>query len=118
MTEDALSRTMAALANPTRRAILARLSLGEATVAELARPFDLTLPGISKHLKVLRAAGLITQRRRAQERPCSLALAPLQDVDRWMAQYRREWEGRLDRLEALFVETRSKEKEDGRRRTH
>jgi DNA-binding transcriptional ArsR family regulator len=95
---DPLSVTFAALADPTRRAILARLAQGEATVTELAAPFALSLPGVSKHLKVLQRAGLVTQGRRAQWRPCRLDPAPLQDVDAWLERYRLGWEERLDRL--------------------
>jgi DNA-binding transcriptional ArsR family regulator len=99
MATDRLSATFTALADPTRRAILARLARGEATVSELAEPFALSLPGISKHLKVLRRAGLVTQSRRAQWRPCRLDVAPLQDVDVWLERYRHAWEERLDRLD-------------------
>jgi DNA-binding transcriptional ArsR family regulator len=95
---DPLSVTFAALADPTRRAILARLAQGEATVTELAEPFALSLPGVSKHLKVLQRAGLVRQERRAQWRPCRLDAAPLQDVDAWLERYRLGWEERLDRL--------------------
>src|SRR2546427_7570246 len=93
-----LSATFAALADPTRRAILARLALGEASVTELAKPFDVTLPGISKHLKVLQRAGLITQGRRAQWRPCRLRGRPLREVADWVERDRRVWEERFDRL--------------------
>lgn len=96
---DSLSRTFAALADPTRRSILARLSEGEATVNELAAPHDLSLPAISKHLKVLQTAGLITKRRDAQRRPCALNPAPLQDAEVWLQQYRRFFEASFDRLE-------------------
>ena len=98
MDTDPLSTTFAALADPTRRAILARLALGEATVSELAAPFDMSLPGISKHLKVLQRAGLIEQGRQAQWRPCRLAPAPLRDVAGWVEQYRRHWEESFERL--------------------
>lgn len=104
---DPLSATFAALADPTRRAILTRLARGEASVTELAQPFDMSLPGISKHLKVLERAGLIARGREAQWRPCRLAAAPLKDVDEWLAAFRRLWEeqsGRLDDyLRALQV---------------
>jgi len=95
---DRLSEILAALADPTRRAILARLEQGEATVLELAEPFDLKLPTVSKHLKVLQRAGLISQGRRAQWRPCRLEVAPLQDVADWIERYRHLWEERHDRL--------------------
>jgi len=95
---DALSLTFAALADPTRRAILARLAQGECSVNELAAPFDMTLPAVSKHLRVLERAGLIAQRREAQRRPCRIEAAPLKDVDNWTEHYRQLWEERLDRL--------------------
>ena len=97
-TTDQLSTTFAALADPTRRAILARLAKGEATVTELAAPFDLSLPAISKHLKVLSRAGLIEQGRQAQWRPCRLAPEPLREVADWVGQYRRHWEDSFERL--------------------
>ena len=99
MADDPLSVTFAALADPTRRAILARLAEGEATVNELAEPFAMTLPAVSKHLKVLERAGLITRGRNAQWRPCTLDARPLRDASEWMQQYRRFWEARLDRLD-------------------
>ena len=99
MEADPLSVTFAALADPTRRAILARLALGEATVTELAAPFDMSLPGISKHLKVLQRAGLIEQGRQAQWRPCRLQPEPLRNVADWVSQYRRHWEASFDRLD-------------------
>jgi DNA-binding transcriptional ArsR family regulator len=99
MADDPLSVTFAALADPTRRAILARLAEGEATVNELAEPFAMTLPAVSKHLKVLERAGLITRGRNAQWRPCTLDARPLRDAADWMQQYRRFWEDRLDRLD-------------------
>jgi DNA-binding transcriptional ArsR family regulator len=98
MTDDALSATFAALADPTRRAILSRLARGEATVTELAEPFPVSLPAISKHLKVLERAGLITRGRSAQWRPCRLEAGPLAAVDEWVADYRRFWDGSFDRL--------------------
>jgi DNA-binding transcriptional ArsR family regulator len=98
MDTDHLSTTFAALADPTRRAILARLANGEATVTELAAPFDMSLPGISKHLKVLQRAGLIEQGRQAQWRPCRLAPEPLREVAGWVEQYRRHWEESFERL--------------------
>ena len=96
---DRLSATLSALADPTRRAILARLMRGESDVGELAEPFDMTLPAISKHLKVLEHAGLIARGREAQRRPCRLKAAPLREVSEWVAAYRQFWEQRLDRLE-------------------
>lgn len=99
MSDDPLSLTLAALADPTRRAILARLAMGEATVNELAEPFDISLPAVSKHLKVLERAKLISRGRSAQWRPCRLEAEPLQAVDGWLADYRKLWEHRLDRLE-------------------
>src|ERR671921_782819 len=109
---DQLTTTFAALADPTRRAILARLAHGEATVTELAAPFDMSLPGISKHLKVLEKAGLIERGREAQWRPCRLQAAPLRDVDEWMEQYRRFWEERLDRLGEYLRELKTEKKID------
>ncbi len=96
---DALSSTFAALADPTRRAILSRLAMGETTVTQLAEPFAMTLPAITKHLKVLERAGLISRSRDAQWRPCKLEPAPLKDADAWIEQYRQLWEARFDRLE-------------------
>ena len=96
--EDRLSETFAALANSTRRAILARLAEGEANVNELAEPFDLTLPAISKHIKVLERAGLVVRGQRAQYRPCTLEAAPLEEILTWAEQYRPVWEARFDRL--------------------
>ena len=104
MTTDPLSLTFTALADPTRRAILARLALGEATVNELAAPFDLKLPTVSKHLKVLQRAGLVSQSRRAQWRPCRLEAAPLKDVAEWAEQFRRSWEESFQRLDEYLVE--------------
>jgi DNA-binding transcriptional ArsR family regulator len=100
--EDRLSETFAALANSTRRAILARLARGEATVNELAEPFEMTLPAISKHLKVLERAGLVVRGHRAQYRPCSLEAAPLADVSTWAEQYRPIWEARFNRLDVYI----------------
>ena len=99
MTSDHLSATFAALADPTRRAILARLALGETSVSELAEPFDISLPAVSRHLKVLEGAGLIVRGREAQWRPCRLEPQALKGVDDWLEEYRRLWEQRLDRLE-------------------
>ena len=104
MEPDPLSVTFAALADPTRRAILARLAQGEATVTELAAPFDMSLPGISKHLKVLQRAGLIEQGRHAQWRPCRLKPAPLRGVADWVGQYRRHWEESFERLDTYLRE--------------
>ena len=104
MQTDPLSTTFAALADPTRRAILARLSEGEATVNELAEPFSISLPAVSKHLKVLEGAGLITRGRSAQWRPCRLEAAPLKEIDGWMNDYRRFWEASFDRLDAYLKE--------------
>jgi DNA-binding transcriptional ArsR family regulator len=109
---DPLSTTFAALADPTRRAILARLARGEATVTELAAPFDLSLPAISKHLKVLQRAGLIEQGRQAQWRPCRLKAERLRDVADWVGEYRRHWEASFDRLDDYLRELQSKEKND------
>jgi DNA-binding transcriptional ArsR family regulator len=96
---DALSTTFAALADPTRRAILARLSLGESSVSDLAQPFAMSAPAITKHLKVLQRAGLISQGRQAQWRPCKLEAQPLREAADWVSQYRQHWEDSLDRLE-------------------
>ncbi|HEV7308516.1 metalloregulator ArsR/SmtB family transcription factor [Ensifer sp.] len=104
MPEDRLSTTLSALADPTRRAILARLALGEASVGELAEPFEMSLPAVSKHLKVLERAGLISRGREAQWRPCRLEAAPLQDVNSWLDSYRRFWEQKFDRLDAYLQE--------------
>lgn len=99
MQPDPLSQTFSALADPTRRAILARLAQGDATVTELAKPFEMSLPGVSKHLKVLQHAGLVVQGRDAQWRPCRLEPERLRDVAGWVEQYRQLWEARLDRLD-------------------
>jgi DNA-binding transcriptional ArsR family regulator len=107
---DHLSVTFAALADPTRRAILARLSQGEATVTELAKPFDLSLPGISKHLKVLQRAGLITQSRSAQWRPCRLEGARLKDAADWVGEYRRFWDESFERLDEFLAEIQKETK--------
>jgi DNA-binding transcriptional ArsR family regulator len=111
MATDLLSQTFAALADPTRRAILARLSQGETSVTELARPFDLSLPAISKHLKVLERAGLISRSKEAQWRPCKLEAGPLKDVADWAGHYRRFYEGSLDRLDDYLKTPQLKEKE-------
>jgi len=111
---DRLSTTFSALADPTRRAILARLTLGETSVGELAEPFDMSLPAISKHLKVLERAKLITRGREAQWRPCKLNAAPLKDVAGWIEVYRRFWEERFDRLDVYLKELQSQEKKEKR----
>ena len=108
MSEDDLSATFAALADPTRRAILARLATGEATVSALAEPFAMSLPAISKHLKVLERAGLIARGRDAQFRPCRLEPAPLKEVVEWVERYRRLWSERVDRLDAYLQELQSR----------
>jgi DNA-binding transcriptional ArsR family regulator len=105
--EDRLSETFAALANSTRRAILARLAAGEANVNELAGPFDLTLPAISKHIKVLERAGLVERSQRAQYRPCTLNPAPLQEISAWAEQYRAIWEASFDRMDDYLTKLRS-----------
>jgi len=104
MSADQLSLTFAALADPTRRAILARLGMGEASVTELAKPFKISLPGISKHLKVLEKAGLISRGREAQWRPCRLKAEPLEEVADWVSQYRQFWDGSFDRLDSYLQE--------------
>ena len=115
MSPDRLSNTFAALSDPTRRAILARLALGETSVTELAEPFAMSLPAISKHLKVLERAGLITRGREAQWRPCRLEPGPLKDVADWLEHYRRFWEESFDRLDAYLRELQAKEKERDRK---
>jgi DNA-binding transcriptional ArsR family regulator len=110
MNSDLLSSTFAALADPTRRAILARLSSGELSVNELATPFDISAPAISKHLKVLENAGLISRSRIAQTRPCKLEAAPLQEVADFLEQYRLHWEQSLDRLDTYLQELQTKDK--------
>lgn len=114
MAADPLSATLAALADPTRRAILARLSEGETTVGELARPFDMSLPAVSRHLKVLEAAGLISRGREAQWRPCRLQVGALKDLDGWLARYRRFWEGSFDKMDA-YIDQLTKGDPDGRK---
>src|SRR5215208_4413211 len=104
MNADQLSTTFAALADPTRRAILARLATGECSVTALAEPFDMSLPAVSKHLRVLERAGLIARGREAQWRPCRLEPAPLKEADHWIEQYRRFWEQSLDRLDEYLKE--------------
>src|SRR5581483_9936617 len=114
MTSDALSNTFAALADPTRRAILARLASGDASVTELAKPFDISMPAISKHLKVLQRAGLIARGREAQWRPCHLQAGPLKDVAEWVDEYRRFWQQSFDRLDEYLRELQKKEKPHAR----
>jgi DNA-binding transcriptional ArsR family regulator len=107
--EDRLDQTFAALANTTRRAILARLTEGEATVNELAEPFNMSLPAISKHIKVLERAGLIVQWQKAQYRPCTIDATPLQEISRWTEQYRHIWEQRFDKLDDYINQLNPKE---------
>ncbi len=106
---DALSATFSALADPTRRAILARLASGEISVTKLAEPFEMSMPAISKHLKVLERAGLIARGREAQWRPCRLEAGPLRDVSNWVENYRRFWEESFDRLDVYLAELKAKE---------
>ena len=115
MSADRLSATFAALADPTRRAILARLASGETSVTELAEPFDISLPAVSKHLKVLERAGLILRGREAQWRPCRIEPRALKEVDDWLERYRRFWEQSFDRLDDYLRELQAKEKKDGRK---
>jgi DNA-binding transcriptional ArsR family regulator len=117
MATDRLSLILAALADPTRRAILARLGQGEATVMELAEPFDLKLPTVSKHLKVLQRAGLVSQGRKAQWRPCRLEAAPLKDVAEWIERYRDAWEERHDRLEGCLRELQTGDGQEDQERS-
>ncbi len=115
---DQLSTTLAALSDSTRRAILARLAGGEATVTELAAPFAMSMPAVSRHLKVLEHAGLITRGREAQWRPCRIAAAPLKDVADWLAHYQRFWTESLDRLDEYLRDAQEKEKNHGHRKHH
>jgi DNA-binding transcriptional ArsR family regulator len=117
MALDRLSITLAAIADPTRRAILVRLGSGEASVTELAKPFEMSLPAISKHLKVLEQAGLIARGREAQWRPCRLEAGPLKEVSDWVERYRLHWERGLDRLDDYLREIQMKEKEYDRKKT-
>ena len=110
---DRLSETFGALADPTRRAILARLATGEASVTELAQPFAMSMPAISKHLKVLERAGLIARGRAAQWRPCRLNTAPLEALDGWLDAYRRFWEASFDRMDVYLAELKQGENDDG-----
>ena len=114
---DRLDTTFAALADPTRRAILGRLARGETSVTELAEPFDMSLPAISKHLKVLERSGLIARGRTAQWRPCRLQAAPLKEAADWVGQYRRYWEESFDRLNDYLQQLQTKEKNRGRKET-
>jgi DNA-binding transcriptional ArsR family regulator len=116
MPTDRLSTTFAALADPTRRAILARLALGETSVTELAEPFDMSLPAVSKHLKVLERAGLIARSRAAQWRPCRIEPHALKEVDDWIGTYRQFWEGSFDRLDDYLRTLQAKGKKGGRKR--
>jgi DNA-binding transcriptional ArsR family regulator len=115
MSPDQLSTTFSALADPTRRAILAKLSSGEASVTELAEPFEMSLPAVSRHLKVLERAGLIARSREAQWRPCQLEAGPLKDVAEWIEHYRRFWTESFDRLDGYLHELKAKEKKRGRK---
>jgi DNA-binding transcriptional ArsR family regulator len=116
MAPDTLSITFAALADPTRRAILALLAEGEATVMELSAPFDMSGPAISKHLRVLERAGLITRGREAQWRPCRLEAGPLRDVAEWAVDFRAFWDASYDRLDAYLQNLKARERKDGHRR--
>ena len=118
MTPDRLSSTFAALADPTRRAILARLASGEKSVNDLAAPFEMSLPAVSKHLKVLESAGLITRGREAQWRPCRLEAAPLKDISNWVERYRKFWEQSFDRLDAYLREIQTKETKEKKVKTN
>ena len=115
MPASPLDATFAALADPTRRAILARLATGEVSVTDLARPFDMSLPAVSKHLKVLERAGLIERGREAQWRPCRLEAGPLREVSDWVAHYQRFWEESLDRLDDYLKQLQAKEKRHARK---
>ncbi len=116
MQTERLDRAFAALADPTRRAIVARLAKGDASVMELAAPFDMSQPAISKHLKVLERAGLISRGRDAQRRPCRLEAVPLKDIAEWVEPYRRFWEESFHRLDALLDEMKRREKKHGRKK--
>ena len=116
MTPEGLDATFAALADPTRRAILARLALGEASVMELAEPFAMSQPAISKHLKVLERAGLISRSRDAQRRPCRLEAGPLAEATEWLERYRQYWETSFQRLDALLDEMKSDQKKRGQQK--
>ncbi|HXY29879.1 MAG TPA: metalloregulator ArsR/SmtB family transcription factor [Gemmatimonadaceae bacterium] len=116
MAHDSLSATFSALADPTRRAILARLASGEATVKELAKPFAMSGPAVSKHLRVLERAGLIARGREAQWRPCRLEAAPLKEVAAWADAYRRFWDASYDRLDSYIQQLKAKERKHGHRK--
>lgn len=116
MSTDRLSHTFAALADPTRRAILSRLASGQKSVTELAQPFRMSMPAVSKHLKVLQRAGLIERGREAQWRPCRLRARPLKDASDWIGKYREFWEDRLDRLDDYLHELQAEEKANARRK--
>jgi DNA-binding transcriptional ArsR family regulator len=118
MSTDRLSSTFAALADPTRRAILARLALGETSVLKLAEPFEMSLPAVSKHLKVLEHAGLITRTRDAQMRPCRIDARALKEADDWLEEYRRLWEERLDRLDDYLKTLQAAQKPGKREKNH
>jgi DNA-binding transcriptional ArsR family regulator len=118
MSADQLSTTFAALADPTRRAILARLASGDASVTELAEPFEMSMPAVSRHLKVLEHAGLIARGRDAQWRPCRLEPGPLKDVATWTERYRRHWERRLDRLDDYLRDLQAKQKHKEKEKKH
>jgi DNA-binding transcriptional ArsR family regulator len=118
MPADQLSTTFAALADPTRRAILARLASGDASVTELAEPFEMSMPAVSRHLKVLERAGLIARGRDAQWRPCRLEPGPLKDVATWTERYRRHWERRLDRLDDYLRDLQAKQGHKEKERKH
>jgi len=118
MTTDRLSSTFAALADPTRRAILARLALGETSVLKLAEPFEMSLPAVSKHLKVLERAGLITRTRDAQMRPCQIDARALKEADDWLEEYRRLWEERLARLDDYLKTLQAAQKQSKREKNH
>ncbi len=110
--DDRLSQIFAALANSTRRAILARLAEGEATVNELAEPFNMSLPAISQHIKVLERAGLITQGQKAQYRPCTIDVTPLREISNWTEQYSHIWEARFDRMDDYLYQLKNREKDN------
>jgi len=114
MMDDSLSMTFAALADPTRRAIIARLAKGESSVTELAKPFDISMPAVTKHLKVLQKAGLVTQGRQAQWRPCRLEAAPLKEAADYVANFRKFWDERFDRLDEFLKEVQANPKKRGR----
>lgn len=118
MRADHLTITFGALADPTRRAILSRLADGETSVTDLAKPFKMSMPAISKHLKVLEHAGLIARGKRAQWRPCTLKAETLKDVADWVGQYREHWEQSLDKLDVYLKQLQAKDKQHGRKRNH